>query len=389
MTDFASLDSVLSASIAQGRIPGVAAVLTNAQGNLYAKAFGTRKADEPGLPMQLDTVAWIASMTKAITSTAAVKLADEGKLSLDAPARQWFEPLGNAKVLEGFDDAGQPILRAPRREVTLRHLLTHTAGYGYEFFSADMLRFQQATGTPGVISCANAVFNNPLLFDPGERWNYGISTEFVGKIIEAVTGQRLGEHLRESLLEPLGMHDTAFRLSENAMGRLASVHRREKDGSLSPRRMLIEQNPEFEMGGGGLYSTAQDYAKFLRLFLNQGQAGGQRLLSDRALELLTRNALQGQSVVPLASSIPAVTHDLNLYPGVQKQWSLAFQINAQPLPTGRSAGSLMWAGLANSYFWLDLQRGIGGVYITQVVPFLDPSAVESFMAFETAAYQLL
>ncbi|THU05267.1 beta-lactamase family protein [Lampropedia puyangensis] len=385
----ASLDAILRGPIEQGRIPGVAAVVTDAHGDRYANAFGTRRIGDQNSPMQVDSVAWIASMTKALTSTAAVQLIDAGLLSLDTPAKQWFEPLGQAQVLEGFDAEGQPILRAPRTDITLRHLLTHTAGYGYEFLSSDNLRFQQATGTPGVISCSNAVFSNPLLFDPGTRWNYGINIEPVGKIIETVTGKRLGEHLQSSLLGPLAMADTAFRMRPDMQSRLVSIHQRETDGHLTPLDLQIEQDPEFEMGGGGLYGTAADYAQFLRLFLNAGKVDGQALLSPRAFDWLTHNAMGNLNVLPMQSSVPALTLDVDLYPNIPRKWTLAFETNTQALPTGRSAGSLNWAGLANSYFWIDLHKGLAGVYISQVLPFLDPAVANHFADFETAVYQQL
>lgn len=387
MTAKTDLDQILQTPITQGWIPGVAAIITGAEGNLYANALGTRRLGASDQPMQTDSVAWIASMTKALTSTAAAQLVADGKLSLDTPACEWFEPLGQIQVLDGFDAKGQPQLRKPRTAITLRHLLTHTAGFGYEFLSADNLRFQQTTGTPGVIGCTHAVFNNPLLFDPGARWNYGINIEAVGKIIEGVTGKKLGEHLRERLLQPLDMHDTAFKLTDPMRARLSAIHQRGADNSLTPIDLIIEQEPEFEMGGGGLYGTAEDYAKFIRLFLNAGKVNGQPLLSPVAFELLTQPGMGSLRVLPLKSAIPELTHDVDLYPGIDKTWTLGFLQNLQALPTGRSANALAWAGLANSYFWIDPARKLGGVYVSQVLPFLDPYVAQHLNAFETAAYR--
>lgn len=383
-----NIDPMLHQATADGELPGVVALLTDAHDTRYVGASGVRSLASDD-PMTVDSVFWIASMTKAITSAAALQLLEQGRLSLDEPASRWFPELGRAQVLEGFDGDGKPLLRAPSRAITLHHLLTHTSGYGYEFFSADNLAFQKATGTPGVITCRNAVFGNPLLFDPGERWQYGMGIEPVGKIIEAVTGMRLGQYLTQHLLQPLGMQDTAFRLTESMRARLATTHNRGKDGKLKPVAMEIEQDPEFEMGGGGLYSTAQDYAQFLRLILNRGLHQGQRLLKESSVDLMLHNAIGDLRVVPLPSSIAPVTNPVDLYPGIEKTWSLAGMINEAPLASGRAAGSLMWAGLANTYFWVDPIHGIGGLYLTQVFPFADAAALRHLNDFETQAYQHL
>ena len=293
-------------------------------------------------------------------------------------------------MLEGFDDDGKPRTRPPRRAITLRHLLTHTAGFSYEIWSDAIVRYQEATGTPGVMSCENAALATPLLFDPGDRWDYGINIDWAGKMVEAVSGQRLGDYLREHLLGPLGMSDTAFRITDEMRPRLARIHQRGEDGTLEPRMALeIPQDPEFEMGGAGLYGTIGDYLRFIRMILNRGRANGEQVLKPETVETMSRNQMGDLLVCELKTAMPPLSNDAEFFPGLAKSWGLSFMINTEQAPTGRSAGSLGWAGLANSYFWIDPTKGIGGAYLTQVLPFVDEQSFPLYMAFERATYEAL
>jgi methyl acetate hydrolase len=292
-------------------------------------------------------------------------------------------------VLEGFDAAGAPRLRAPKRAITLRHLLTHTAGFGYETWNPDIARFQQATGTPSMSSCRRAAFAAPLLFDPGERWNYGIGIDWAGRTLEAVSGKKLGAYLREELFAPLGMNDTAFRITPAMRQRLAKVHQRGDDGALAVTDLEIQQEPEVEMGGGGLYSTAADYLKFVRMVLNRGRAGGRQLLRPETVDQMARNQMGTARVTMLRTAIPQRSNDAEFFPGVEKGWGLSFQVNLERAPTGRAAGGLMWAGLGNCYFWIDPAGGAGGVFLTQILPFCDRKALPLYYDFEKTVYRNL
>jgi len=384
------VDSLLRDAADRGAVPGVIAMTTDKGGITYAGAFGKRVLGESA-PMTADTVVWIASMTKALTGAAAMQLVERGKLSLDAPASSVLPRLGEAGVLEGFDAEGKPRLRAPKRPITLRHLLTHTAGFAYEFFNADIGRYQSATETPGVISCANAALTTPLVFDPGERWEYGICIDWAGKMVEAVTGKKLGAALRDGLFGPLGMHDTAFFITPAMRSRLAKIHQRGDDDALVPQMELeLPQEPEFEMGGGGLYGTVGDYLKFVRMVLNRGRAdGGAQVLRPETVELMSCNAMGNVRVTMLKSVAPQFSNDAELFPGIEKSWGLSFQINEADAPTGLPKGSLMWAGMANSYDWIDPKNGIGGAYATQVLPFADKHALPLFLDFQRAVYDRL
>lgn len=374
-------------AVRDGAIPGVAAIATDAKSAFYEGAFGRRRLDDEA-PMTLDTVAWIASMTKAITGAAAMQLVEQGRINLDAPATQHLPMLGNARVLTGFDAQGQPIMRAPSRPITLRHLLTHTAGFGYDTWNEEVPRYMAATGLPSLQTGELRALAAPLLSDPGERWNYSIAIDFAGLMVEAVSGLKLGEYMKRHLFEPLGMHDTAFRLTPALRARMAKIHQRDAQDALAVQPQFeIRQDPQFEAGGGGLYSTASDYAKFVRMILNLGQGENGRVLRPETVELMSRNSMGNLRVTEMRSVNPQRSRSVEFFPGLPKSWGLSFQINEADAPTGRSAGSLSWAGLGNSYFWIDPKKGIGGVYITQILPFADVRSLPLFLEFESAVYQ--
>jgi CubicO group peptidase (beta-lactamase class C family) len=388
MSSLVNIDRILRQAVESKAMPGVVAVAATDTEVLYEGAFGKRDLGKPA-PMTLDSVIWIASMTKAITATAAMQLVERGKLSLERPASEVVPELAAASVLEGFDAAGKPRLRAPKRPITLRHLLTHTAGFGYEIWDPAIARYQTATGTPGITTCTNAALTTPLMFDPGDRWEYGISIDWAGKMVEAVSGQRLDRYFQENIFGPLGMKDTSFTISPSQRARLASVHQRGGDGALAPIEFEIPQQPEFFMGGGGLYGTATDYLAFTQMILRGGGVKGVQLLRPETVTLMSQNHIGALEVGGFKSAIPALSNDIELLPGISLKWGLSFLINAQQLPTGRSAGSLAWAGLANTYFWIDRTRRVSGVFLSQVFPFYDHTTIDLLGKFETEVYRAL
>lgn len=377
----AAVGILMQRAIQAGDVPGVVVAAAGREEAGFAAGYGVRRAGAPE-PMAPDTVVWIASMTKAIVATAAMRLVEAGRLELDAPAAEIVPTIGDVPVLEGFDEAGQPRLRAPKRPVTLRHLLTHTSGFPYEMWSAEAIRARKAMGLPPMPTGRLAALGLPLLFDPGEGWTYGIGLDWVGRMVEAASGERLGAHLERTLLAPLGMADTAFRLREDMRARLASIHARGRDGALTPTDMIVEQEPEFESGGGGLYSTAADYLRFARMILNGGRHGRERVLKPETVAEMARDQIGPLAVTPMASAVPAATNDVDFFPGLPCGWGLSFLVNRKPTPQGRSAGGLAWAGLANTYYWIDHGRGTAGVFLTQVMPFFDAKAVALFRGFE-------
>jgi methyl acetate hydrolase len=388
MPSLPSIEALFSQAVESRRMPGIVAAAATDKGTLYEGAFGTRQIGA-GAPMTLDTIVWIASMTKAITATAAMQLVERGKLSLDRPAAEVVPELARAQVLDGFDGAGKPRLRAAKRPITLKHLLTHTAGYGYEIWRPEIARYQEVTGTPGITTCANAALTTPLLFDPGDQWEYGINIDWAGKMVEATSGQKLDRYFQDNILGPLGMKDTAFKLSPAQRARASAVHQRDDKGSLAPIEFGLPEDPEFLMGGGGLYGTAADYLAFAQMIMQGGTYRGAQLLRPETVDLMAQNQIGPLEVGVMKTAAPTLSNDVALFPGMSKKWGLSFLINTQPAPTGRSAGSLAWAGLANTYFWIDRTKRVCGVFLSQLLPFADHTAFGLFEQFEAEVYRAL
>ncbi len=375
----ARIDAALAATT--GRLPGVVAMATTAGGTIYEGATGTRDA-EGRAAMTVDTVFALASMTKAVVSVAAMQLVDAGRLSLDAPIGDVLPELANPRVLTTAGET-RPAMSPP----TLRHLLSHSAGYGYEAVNPELQAYNAHHGLPAVPETPDQLGQVPLLFDPGTRWNYGINTDIVGRAIEAASGERLDHQMAGGILAQLGMKDSGFVLDDALRARLATTQARGADGGLSAMGFPFDRPARFLMGGGGMHGTARDYLRFIRLILNDGMHEGRRLLSPAAMQALRRNQLApGVAVRRMGSSNPAIALDSEFFPGMTKHWSAGFMINTEPAATGRSAGSLAWAGVVNTYFWIDTAKGVGGVFLAQVLPFYDPAALDGFAAFETAVY---
>jgi CubicO group peptidase (beta-lactamase class C family) len=385
MVDRVAIDEALADGVERGDAPGVVALAATYDGVLYEGAFGRRGLDTDR-PMTLDTVFWIASMTKAVTSVAAMQLVEQGRVALDQPVVEQVPAIADVRALDGFDKAGAPRLRPPRRAITLRHLLTHTAGFGYDTWSADICRFQEVRAIPNIIECRNVCLYTPLLADPGERWIYGISVDWVGKLVEAVSGQTLEAYFREQLFDPLGMVDTGFVLSPSRRARRASMHQRQPDGSFRVTSHEVPQDPEFFMGGGGLYSTGPDYLRFVRMLLGEGELDGARVLRAETVREMGRNQIGELRVEPLRTAIPTSSNDADFFPGMRQQWGLGFLLNTEESPTGRSPYSLAWGGLANTYFWVDPKRKVAGVILTQVLPFVDHGVMDLYSRFEGGVY---
>ncbi len=379
------IDQALRQRAEAGDIPGVVAMAATGNEVIYQGAFGKRDLSKDQ-PMTADSVFWIASMTKAVTAAAAMQLVEQGKLSLDGSIGDVLPDLAAPQVLTGFAADGAPQLRPAKGPITLRHLMTHTAGFCYDMWNGDMLKYLENTGTPSITTCQNAALKTPIVTDPGTRWEYGSNIDFVGKAIEAVSGKRLGDYLRENMFVPLGMDDTGFKIGASQRERMVGMHARIPDGSLAPIPFELEQNPEFEMGGGGLYGTASDYVKFMQMILNQGHGNGHHVLKPETVAMMGQNHIGDIEMVKLTSVVPFATNDIDLYPGMSKKWGLSFMINTATSPEGRSAGSMAWAGLANTYYWIDPARDLCGVILMQLLPFADAKCLDTFAAFERGVY---
>lgn len=383
---FDQIDETLRHAVNEKKVAGIVAMAATEKGIVYQGAFGKRNM-ENGPDMTHDTVFWLLSMTKAITATACMQLVEEGRVRLDQPMGEVLPELANPKVLEGFDASGQPLLRPSKRPITLRHLLTHTSGFTYSGWSEALARYEKVTGMPDIATCKNGAFAAPLEFDPGERWQYGTSMDWVGKIVEAVTDQSLEVYFREKIFQRLGMTDTGFLISSAQKRRVATLYNRQADGTLQSAPFEMPQRPEFFMGGGGLFSTPRDYMIFLQVLLHGGAFHGARILRPETIALMQKNQIGELHVTEMRTAAPVYSRDFDQFPGMAHKWGLSFDINPQPGPNGRSAGSISWGGLLNCYFWLDPVKRVTGAIFTQVLPFFDPNVLKLYAAFERDVYR--
>ena len=366
------------------QVPGVVAMAANDGGIIYEGAFGSRHLGQ-GPAMGRDTVFRVASMIKVVTTVAAMQLVEEGKITLDAPAPAVGSALASPQVLTGFDAAGAPQLRRAKQPITLRHLLTHTAGFAYPLWDADALRYARAID--GLPARERALFpRSPLMFDPGTRWQYGSNIDWVGRIVEAVSGERLDRYFRNHILDPLGMADTGFVISPSQRARQANLHRRKLDGSLVPEPFEKQTTPTVFSGGGGLYSSAPDYLTLIRMLLQGGQFNGARVLRAETVALMGQNQIGHIEAGILKTTNPALSNDVDFFPGIPLRWGLGHMINMEPGPNGRSASSLTWAGLLNTYYWIDPAKRVAAVFMTQVLPFADGPALSLYHQFERGIY---
>ncbi|MBY6116772.1 beta-lactamase family protein [Mameliella alba] len=386
----AACDAVLAqVTTGTSRVPGVVAMVTDRDGDIYSGAAGDRRLGDGA--MTEDTVLAIFSTTKAIAGTTALQCVEDGLLDLDAPAKDYAPAIGKLQVIEGFDADGQPRLRAPKSDVTTRQLMLHTGGFGYDFFNKTYKRLAEDHGQPSVVSGTHAAIETPLLFDPGEKWEYGSNIDWVGQVVEGIRGKRLGDVMRERVFDPLGMDEIAFTRTDAMKARSATIHARGEDGSLTPLDdFALPDNPEVDMGGHGLYGTVPEYMKFIRMWLNDGDGPNGRVLRPDTVDWAVKGALvPPQKVTMLPGVIPSLSNDAEFFPGLGKDWSYTFMVNTEAAPTGRPAGAIGWAGLANSFYWIDRAGGFGGYWATQILPFGDPVSFPGYLDFESAVYRTL
>jgi methyl acetate hydrolase len=381
------IDAALRAATHAEEVPGVVAMAANDHGLLYEGTFGKRRLGE-ATAMTRDTVFRVASMVKLITSVAALQLVEQDKLSLDAPVPDIEPAIGAPQVLDGFDAKGLPQLRPAQRPITLRHLLTHTSGFAYRLWDAKAVQYANSLELLPKAQRKLAPAT-PLMFDPGTHWQYGTSIDWVGRIVETISGDALDVYFRQHILDPLGMNDTAFVLTPQQREREASLHRRGPNGALTAEP--LEQNsPRHSFsGGGGIYSTAPDYLTLIRALLAGGALDGARILRPETVALMGQNQIGDVDVGVLKTMVPALSNDVDLCPGVTRKWGFGHMINMQALAGGRSAGSLTWGGLLNTYYWIDPGSKVAAVFMTQVLPFADGRALRLYRQFEHGIYAAL
>lgn len=383
--NFKSINMAMEQAVREGIVAGVVATAAGPDSMIYEGTFG-KASTATGATMRADTVFWLLSMTKAFTATACMQLIEQGRINPEDDAAKYLPQLANPMVLEGFDGHGKPRLRPAKQAIKVRHLLTHTSGYTYSIWSDSLTRYENVTGMPDIATCKNGAFLAPLEFDPGERWQYGISMDWVGKLVEAVSDQSLEVYFRENIFAPLGMTDSGFLIGSKQKARVATFHNRREDGGLTPAPFEMPQRPEFFMGGGGGFSTPRDYMAFLRMLLNGGTHKGVRVLKPETVASMMRNQIGDLDVQAMRTAQPAYSQSFDQFPGEPHKWGYSFDINTLPGPNGRSAGSISWAGLLNCYFWLDPVRKVTGAIFTQLLPFYDEKVVKLYGTFERGLY---
>jgi methyl acetate hydrolase len=381
----AEIGPVLETSLQQHKIPAAVAMAATSAKITYTGAFGKRDS-KSGVAVTPESIFIIASMTKPVTSVAAMQLVEQGKLKLDEPASTYIPELGSLQVLHGFDAAtGKPILKPATKPVTLRRLLTHTSGFVYDTWDADLLRYEKASGN--AIQLGAVAPLTPLMFEPGTRWQYGTSADWSGRLVETVSGLTLEQYFQKNILEPLGMSDTSFLVPEAKFDRLVSEYNRQPDGALVENARTMPAPPKAFNGGGGLYSTAPDYVRFMQMILRRGRgSSGVQILQSKTVDMMATNQIGELSAGKLKSVRPNISSDVDFHPGFKDGFGFGFLINSKAYEGGRSAGSLAWAGVANTYFWIDPRKGVAGVIMMQFLPFADKEALAVLGDFEHAVY---
>jgi CubicO group peptidase (beta-lactamase class C family) len=377
-----ALNTILNDAVSAGDVPFVVAMTGNSSDVTWSGVAGDRAA---GVATTEDTVFRIFSMTKAVGSTAAMILIDRGKLNLDTPIEEILPQFADIKLLDGFD-GDTPRLRAPKKMATVRQLATHTSGFVYEFWNTDIPKYMEATEHPTIISGLKTSLYYPLVFEPGECWDYGIGIDWLGQIVEAVDGRCIDAFCREEIFDPLGMPDTNFEVTGNVANRLATVQARGEDGQFVDFELAPPPTPEFYGMGHALYSTAPDYMRFVRMFLNKGQLDGSRILSEAGVETMLANHIGDLRVGKLTTVAPPITADVEFFPGFEKSHSLGFMRMEEDVPEMRAAGSQSWAGVLNTHFWFDPARDVAALIMTQTLPFLEPRFSQLYERFERAVY---
>src|SRR5580658_530325 len=381
----AEIAPILESSLQQHKIPAAVAMAATSAKITYTGAFGKRDS-KSGVAVTPESMFAIASMTKPITSVAAMQLVEQGKLKLEEPASTYIPELGSLQVLNGFDAKGKPILKPATKPVTLRTLLTHTSGFVYDTWFADMLRYEKESGTSSPLGTVAPL--TPLMFEPGTRWQYGTSADWSGRLVETVSGLTLEQYFQKNILEPLGMRDTGFSVPAEKFDRLVSEYTRQPPGgALVENPRTLPKPPKAFNGGGGLYSTAPDYVRFMQMILRRGQGpNAAQILQPKTVDMMATNQIGKLRAGKLKTERPNISSDVDFHPGFKDGFGFGFLINATAYDGRRSAGSLAWGGVANTYFWIDPRKAVAGVLMMQYLPFADKEGLAVFSDFERAVY---
>lgn len=380
------IDTVLRDAVEKNKVPGVVATVAVADRVVYQGSAGKRDVNS-NAPMTTDAIFRIASMTKPVTSVAVMQLVERGLVKLDEPAAAYLPDLAKVQVLESYDaKTAKALLRPPKTPLTVRRLLTHTSGFGYEFFDSKLRDYVASGALPSLFKGGEGFLNAPLMFDPGARWEYGISADWSGKLVEAVSKQSLEDYFHQHIFEPLGMTDTFFNVPADKQSGLVALHQRKDDGTLVEAPPQPMQPVKFFSGGGGLHSTAGDYLKFARMLLGGGKLGQVRILRAETVNLMEQNQIGDLTVGRIDSLVPQLATNGVRPMGALDKFGLGLAINTRPFEGGRAARSLAWSGIYNTFFWIDPANKTCAVLMMQILPFMDDAPRAVLEQFERTVY---
>lgn len=371
------LDEVLREGIRQRKIPAVVAAVATAEKTIYTGAFGVRDSAS-STPVTASSIFGIASMTKAITTAAALQLVEQGKLTLDEPVSKWIPAFAKLQVLDGFDAHGKAILRTAVKPITLRLLLSHTSGLAYDLWDEKLLRYYKEAPRNSSIG--------PLMTEPGTRWEYGTSIDWTGRLVETISKETLEAYFQKNILQPLGMKDTSFIMTDEKFPRRVNTWRRQGRSALQDDARKMPNRPTAFNGGGGLDSTAGDYVRFMQMILNDGKLGNVKILKPETVAMMRANQTGELGAGKMKTTAPDRSSDVDFHPGVEDRFTLGFLMNPVAYEGGRSAGSLAWAGIANTFYWIDPQKSMCAVVMMQFLPFCDAEAMGLLRDFERTVY---
>jgi methyl acetate hydrolase len=362
-----AVSTFLADAVSRGDVPGVVALVVDRAKNV---------------PMAKDTIFRIASMTKAVTSVGVMQLVEQGKVGLDDDVAKFLPRLKAPQVFSKVDEkAGTYDTHSAKKSITIRQLLTHTSGIGYSWSDHGLNIAQKKTA-------ATNDSELPLVHEPGAQWTYGASTRVLGELIETLTGERIDAYLENYVFVPLAMRDTGYIVPPAKYARVVTTNQKANG------KIVETQNPDpipaTIRGDGGLFSTAADYSRFVRMILNRGQLDGVRILKESTVAEMSKNQVGSVRVRLQPTADPLRSRPYPLGAG-EDVWGLGFQIAApkSPNPSMRSPGSMSWAGINNTFYWIDPQKQVGAVILMQVLPFYDEGALRVLQGFEERVYKNL
>ena len=365
------LDAAMAQAVTDGRVAGISTMLLRHGKVVSFKTHGLANLETQTL-LRSDSIYRIYSMTKPVTGVAMMILFEEGKWRLDDPVSLHVPEFKDLKVMTGVDEAGAPVLAPMTREPTMRELMSHTAGFGYGLRDDNpidrMFREKQVLGSSSLQQMVERTATIPLMFQPGTNWSYSIAVDVQGHIVEKLSGQSLGDFMRTRIFEPLKMKDTGFYVPESQAGRLSSLYVGDpRTGQIVEATTLFggpaqdyTKPPAMESGGGGLVSTASDYARFAQMLVNGGELDGARILAPSTVELMATDVIPETARV---SSNGTVAQQFNDAVG----FGLDLMVVNDPRKAGslEGEGTMSWGGAAGTWFWADPENDVVFVGMVQ------------------------